>query len=192
MIELPGAPAVSGFRIAKLRPALETIHPGIGAISARFIHFADVEGATEHLARAFLDLRAEAVERRAGRWRKFTTMSCRERGSRDDSIVSAIGLEAVTGRVYQIAATACGALAFVRHPDGFVHIGAEAAENAFGQVELDDALAGVVFATDRAGRTNGGSRARVFPVGPINLRSPARVERKLGRRGRILRRDDAG
>ena len=43
MIELPGALAVSDFRIAKLRPALEAIHPGIGAITARFIHFADVE-----------------------------------------------------------------------------------------------------------------------------------------------------
>src|SRR5262245_16111931 len=43
MIELQGAPAVSEFRIAKLRPALEGIHAGIGAISARFMHFADVE-----------------------------------------------------------------------------------------------------------------------------------------------------
>jgi phosphoribosylformylglycinamidine synthase len=42
MIELPGASAVSDFRIAKLRPALEAIHPGIGAISARFVHFVDV------------------------------------------------------------------------------------------------------------------------------------------------------
>jgi len=43
MIELPGAPAVSDFRIAKLRPALEAIHPGIASVSARFVHFADVE-----------------------------------------------------------------------------------------------------------------------------------------------------
>ena len=42
MIELLGASAVSDFRIAKLRPALEAIHPGIGAISARFVHFVDV------------------------------------------------------------------------------------------------------------------------------------------------------
>ena len=45
MIELAGALAVSDFRIAKLRPALEAIHPGIGAITARFVHFADVERA---------------------------------------------------------------------------------------------------------------------------------------------------
>ncbi|MEJ0084752.1 MAG: phosphoribosylformylglycinamidine synthase [Pseudomonadota bacterium] len=43
MIELAGALAVSDFRIAKLRPALEAIHPGIGAVSARFIHFVDLE-----------------------------------------------------------------------------------------------------------------------------------------------------
>ena len=43
MIELLGASAVSDFRIAKLRPALEAIHPGIGAISARFVHFVDLE-----------------------------------------------------------------------------------------------------------------------------------------------------
>jgi phosphoribosylformylglycinamidine synthase len=43
MIELPGAPAVSDFRIAKLRPALESLHPGINTIEARFIHFVDVE-----------------------------------------------------------------------------------------------------------------------------------------------------
>ena len=43
MIELLGASAVSDFRIAKLRPALEAIHPGIGAVTARFVHFVDVE-----------------------------------------------------------------------------------------------------------------------------------------------------
>ncbi|HEX6637032.1 MAG TPA: phosphoribosylformylglycinamidine synthase, partial [Steroidobacteraceae bacterium] len=42
MIELPGAPAVSEFRIAKLRPALEALQPGLGPISARFVHFVDV------------------------------------------------------------------------------------------------------------------------------------------------------
>jgi phosphoribosylformylglycinamidine synthase len=43
MIELSGAQAVSDFRIAKLRPALEAAHPGLGAVSARFIHFVDLE-----------------------------------------------------------------------------------------------------------------------------------------------------
>ena len=49
MIELPGAPAVSDFRIAKLRPALEAIHPGISAITARFVHFVDVERALDRV-----------------------------------------------------------------------------------------------------------------------------------------------
>jgi phosphoribosylformylglycinamidine synthase len=55
MIELPGALAVSDFRIAKLRPALEALQPGIGAISARFIHFVDVERALDARERALLE-----------------------------------------------------------------------------------------------------------------------------------------
>ncbi|HUQ08695.1 MAG TPA: phosphoribosylformylglycinamidine synthase [Steroidobacteraceae bacterium] len=47
MIELPGALAVSDFRIAKLRPALEALRPGLGAISARFVHFVDVSRALD-------------------------------------------------------------------------------------------------------------------------------------------------
>jgi phosphoribosylformylglycinamidine synthase len=43
MIELPGAVASSDFRIAKLRPALESRQPGLGAVTARFIHFVDIE-----------------------------------------------------------------------------------------------------------------------------------------------------
>jgi phosphoribosylformylglycinamidine synthase len=55
MIELPGASAVSEFRIAKLRPALEAIEPGIGAITARFIHFVDLERDLDQRERALLD-----------------------------------------------------------------------------------------------------------------------------------------
>jgi phosphoribosylformylglycinamidine synthase len=43
MIELPGALAVSDFRIAKLRPALEKLQPGLGPVTARFVHFVDLE-----------------------------------------------------------------------------------------------------------------------------------------------------
>src|SRR5262245_29951962 len=51
MLELAGAQAVSDFRIAKLRPALEALLPGITSISARFVHFVDLErdlGGAEH------------------------------------------------------------------------------------------------------------------------------------------------
>jgi phosphoribosylformylglycinamidine synthase len=41
MLELAGALAVSDFRIAKLRPALEALQPKLGAITARYIHFVD-------------------------------------------------------------------------------------------------------------------------------------------------------
>ncbi len=43
MLELPGASAVSDFRIAKLRPALAATAGQVGAISARYVHFVDVE-----------------------------------------------------------------------------------------------------------------------------------------------------
>ncbi|HET9863561.1 MAG TPA: hypothetical protein VFP37_08975, partial [Steroidobacteraceae bacterium] len=55
MIELPGALAVSDFRVAKLRPALEKRHPDLGAISARFVHFVDLERALDTRERALLE-----------------------------------------------------------------------------------------------------------------------------------------
>src|ERR1043165_7260389 len=60
MIELPGALAVSDFRIAKLRPALEKQHPGLGAhpewkLGARFIHFVDLERELDARERALLE-----------------------------------------------------------------------------------------------------------------------------------------
>jgi phosphoribosylformylglycinamidine synthase len=55
MIELLGAPAVSDFRIAKLRPALDAIHAGLGAITARFVHFVDVERALDTREHALLE-----------------------------------------------------------------------------------------------------------------------------------------
>ena len=55
MIELPGALAVSDFRIAKLRPALEKLHPGLGAVTARFVHFVDLERDLDAQERALLD-----------------------------------------------------------------------------------------------------------------------------------------
>jgi phosphoribosylformylglycinamidine synthase len=55
MIELPGALAVSDFRIAKLRPALEKLSPGLGAITARFVHFVDLERDLDARERALLE-----------------------------------------------------------------------------------------------------------------------------------------
>ncbi len=60
MIELPGALAVSDFRIAKLRPALEKLHPGLGPrgplkLGARFVHFVDLERDLDARERALLD-----------------------------------------------------------------------------------------------------------------------------------------
>lgn len=55
MIELPGALAVSDFRIAKLRPALEKLSPGLGALTARFVHFVDLERELDARERALLE-----------------------------------------------------------------------------------------------------------------------------------------
>jgi phosphoribosylformylglycinamidine synthase len=55
MIELPGAPAVSDFRIAKLRAALEKLQPGLGAISARYLHFVDLERDLDARERVLLE-----------------------------------------------------------------------------------------------------------------------------------------
>ena len=55
MIELPGALAVSDFRIAKLRPALEKLQPGLGAISARYLHFVDLARDLDARERALLE-----------------------------------------------------------------------------------------------------------------------------------------
>jgi phosphoribosylformylglycinamidine synthase len=55
MIELPGALAVSDFRIAKLRPALEKLSPGLGAVTARFVHFVDLERDLDSRERALLE-----------------------------------------------------------------------------------------------------------------------------------------
>ena len=55
MIELPGASAVSDFRIAKLRPALESLQPGLGAIRARYVHFVDLARDLDAAERALLE-----------------------------------------------------------------------------------------------------------------------------------------
>src|ERR1700739_4736943 len=43
MLEIPGAPALSAFRIAKLLERLAAIEPAIRGLTARFVHFADLE-----------------------------------------------------------------------------------------------------------------------------------------------------
>jgi len=43
MLEIPGAPALSAFRIAKLFDRLTAIDPRVSGLTARFVHFADLE-----------------------------------------------------------------------------------------------------------------------------------------------------
>jgi len=43
MLKIPGTSALSDFRVKKLLAELQVVEPNITAISARFIHFADVE-----------------------------------------------------------------------------------------------------------------------------------------------------
>jgi phosphoribosylformylglycinamidine synthase len=43
MLEIPGPPALSAFRIAKLLDRLVAVEPAVKGLSARFLHFADLE-----------------------------------------------------------------------------------------------------------------------------------------------------
>src|SRR5690348_13770294 len=43
MLQIPRAPALSGFRIAKLVARLSKLEPAVRALAARFIHFVDLE-----------------------------------------------------------------------------------------------------------------------------------------------------
>ncbi len=43
MLQLPGAPALSAFRIAKLVARLAALEPAVKSLESRFIHFVDVE-----------------------------------------------------------------------------------------------------------------------------------------------------
>ncbi|HEY0340925.1 MAG TPA: hypothetical protein VGC34_08985, partial [Steroidobacteraceae bacterium] len=43
MLPIPGAPALSAFRIAKLLARLQELVPGVSALESRFMHFADLE-----------------------------------------------------------------------------------------------------------------------------------------------------
>ncbi len=44
MIKIPGTSALSDFRIKKLLAELQSVEPSIKAVSARFIHFVDIDG----------------------------------------------------------------------------------------------------------------------------------------------------
>ncbi len=43
MIEIPGAPALSAFRIAKLLVRLQKLEPRVENLESRFVHFVDLE-----------------------------------------------------------------------------------------------------------------------------------------------------
>src|SRR5262245_24483957 len=47
MLMLPGAPALSAFRITKLLAQLRASEPGVTGLSSRFVHFVDAERALD-------------------------------------------------------------------------------------------------------------------------------------------------
>jgi phosphoribosylformylglycinamidine synthase len=55
MIQLPGAPALSAFRIAKLLDRLTALEPSVTGLDARFIHFIDVDRALAVAEREILE-----------------------------------------------------------------------------------------------------------------------------------------
>src|SRR5579872_6552017 len=55
MLHLPGAPALSAFRIAKLFTRLAALESAVKALDARFIHFVDVERPLESAEQHILE-----------------------------------------------------------------------------------------------------------------------------------------
>ncbi|MGH8496727.1 MAG: phosphoribosylformylglycinamidine synthase [Gammaproteobacteria bacterium] len=55
MLELPGAPAFSDFRLAKLIAAVRRIDDSVRSLGARFVHFADLEAGLDERERGVLD-----------------------------------------------------------------------------------------------------------------------------------------
>jgi len=55
MLEIAGAPALSAFRLEKLLLALRAIDPRVDAVSARFVHFADLQRSLSARERAVLE-----------------------------------------------------------------------------------------------------------------------------------------
>ena len=55
MLALPGGPARSAFRIAKLLEATRQVAPKVTALRAHFVHVVDVDGVLDDADRAVLD-----------------------------------------------------------------------------------------------------------------------------------------
>ncbi|MBS0365318.1 MAG: phosphoribosylformylglycinamidine synthase [Proteobacteria bacterium] len=55
MLSIPGAPALSAFRIAKLTARLRAIEPALRTVQARFVHFADLQRPLQPTERATLE-----------------------------------------------------------------------------------------------------------------------------------------
>ncbi|HYL04304.1 MAG TPA: phosphoribosylformylglycinamidine synthase [Steroidobacteraceae bacterium] len=55
MLQIPGPPALSAFRIAKLLDRLSAIEPAVTGLSARFVHFADLARPLSARERALLE-----------------------------------------------------------------------------------------------------------------------------------------
>jgi len=55
MLQLPGAPALSAFRIAKLVDRLTGLEPAVTGLDTRFIHFADLDRALQDAEQTLLE-----------------------------------------------------------------------------------------------------------------------------------------
>jgi len=56
MLLIPGPPALSAFRIAKLLERLRGLEPGVASLEARFLHFVDLAAPLDEAARRVLEL----------------------------------------------------------------------------------------------------------------------------------------
>jgi phosphoribosylformylglycinamidine synthase len=55
MLQLPGAPALSAFRIAKLVDRLTALEPAVTGLDSRFVHFADLDRSLRDTERTLLE-----------------------------------------------------------------------------------------------------------------------------------------
>ena len=110
----------------------------------------------------------------------------------EQTLVGPIRVQAIFRAQLEAGAPAGGKFALIRHANGCVHLGAQAAENALAEVERGGARGVLVEELDGCGRTDGGRGARVLPVRPINFRLAASAAGHFRRRLRIARCDDAG
>src|ERR1039458_2796026 len=155
-----------------------------GAVQSVDFHFATVAGAGIHLTdvqRAAEDRLDARPELPADGFESF-----RFPRRFQQTMVRAVVIQAILGRMPQLVAQAGGEFANIGHADGRVYVSAQPAEDAFAEVECDiaadRAARRLVDEFNGAGGADGGGGPGVLPLLPIDLRPAARTAGNFRRR----------